>query len=112
MGWYLAQMVNPPAILNNLDGHAGPNMGRPRQRGSELCKACAPLGQHLEDVPVCANHYIKNTSDKLFWYIFVEQIRHRIHENTPGSFPPEWKFKSFRPQFEIKALFIRVPWNT
>src|SRR5579864_4918281 len=67
---------------------------------------CRSLGQHLKIVLSCFAHDGEDPFDKLVRYILVEQIGHRVDEDFLGLLPFEGKVKTFRPESQIKPLFI------
>ena len=62
----------------------------------ELWKPIRTLGEHLKTMPVCLMHHIEHALDILEWYIFVEQITHRIDENRLRFLPLKREVKHLR----------------
>src|SRR5450759_939492 len=98
--------MNESPILNR---HPDPDMRCPRQVVSKRCESIGAFSENLVDVQVGRDHDFEHIPDVSVRYALVEKIAHRIHEDSPGTLPLRGKAQSFGPDFQVKALLIRVP---
>jgi phage protein U len=106
---YPSQMVRPGDELPVLDGHTHPDVARPGDSGRQLSKALSSLGQDLEDVLVSLSHGREDGLDEVLGHFVVEEVRHRVREDEPRSFPPQRQVESSGPKLEVEALLVGVP---
>ncbi len=57
-------------------------------------------------------HDLENADHVLLGDIGVEQIAHRVDENSSRPAPGEWLFQALRPKRQVEALRVWVTWNT
>lgn len=117
---YPPEVFGAPTVLHRLDRDPEPDLVRPGSQTPGVApqafadtrdkpgKPRRAFGQHLEGVPVGPGHDLEHLEDEVIGNISVEEIGHRIGENPARLLPLQVIAKAFRPEFEIKALFIGV----
>src|SRR5439155_7624765 len=97
------QVCDSPFIFLILNGDTKPHVQRPICACEILIRPFfepfSSLREHLKRVMLRSVHRVEYTANEIVRYVFVEQIRHGIHENSTRFFPMKWEFDSFRPQF-------------
>ena len=68
----------------------------------------APFREHLIYVPVSIFHDGENAIDERLRYVFVEQVTHRIDEDSTRSLPRQRLPEAFWSKREIKPIFERM----
>src|SRR5262245_28149737 len=69
------------------------------------------LREHLEVMPRSEAHRREDGIDEVIRHVLVEQVAHRVHEDSTGLFPRERKADPLRPQPKIEALLVRMSRN-
>ncbi len=105
-------VIGAPGEAVQFDTGAGPDVFRPRERGSHFGHPLRPLGEHLECVPVCLRHHDKDAANVLVRNRFVKEVRHRVDEDAAGLLPSEWQVQTLGPRLQVEALLVRMAGHT
>jgi len=82
-----SQVVNPPPVCSRFDGHADPDIFRPRQTRGDSGESLRPFCQHLERMLLGPLHHVEDFSDVAFRHVSVEHVRHRVDEDGTRLLP-------------------------
>src|SRR5215813_10081834 len=63
-------------------------------------------------MPVSFDHYCSYSNDVIIGHVTVKEVAHRIDKDHLRSLPADWLNELFRHKAQIKALFIRMAFNS
>jgi hypothetical protein len=58
-----------------------------------------------------ASRHRSGCSDEPLWYLLMEEVAHRVHEDHSWARPLQRLLQPLWPQLECKALLVGVPWD-
>src|SRR5260370_1927112 len=109
------KMLQPNHVSRVSNRHAQPNMWWGRAVFISVAKIPhherTALGQNLKRMPASDLHGIEHGVDKMLRHLFVKEVAHRVHKNSPRLAPLKRLREAFGPQCEIKPVFEGVPRN-
>ena len=73
---------------------------------SSSARRSARLVKNLETMPMGMPHDVENLLYVLERHIFVEQVAHRVHENSLRLFPPQRQLEHVRLQRQPEPVAI------
>src|SRR6266511_3744344 len=100
------QVINSKLVLFVFNTDTHPDVISPLKVGTQFCNSFGAFGEHLELMPVCPFHYIKDFLDKLKGDIFMEKIAHGIDKNNLRLFPFKRFFNRIFMHGEFEAISI------
>lgn len=85
------ELFDPPYEPGRLHRGAEPDVGQWLwcQPTHDAGHPTWALGEYLEDVLRSGGHHFEGFSDELVGHAFVEEVRHRVHEDSAGPSPSE-----------------------
>jgi hypothetical protein len=58
------------------------------------------------------HHDVRHGSDIVVWYLFMEEVTHRIDKYSSGNTPSQRFREFFRDESEVKTLFVGMPFDS
>src|SRR5262245_83049 len=110
-------MINSrKAIFAILNTYSPPNIwllcSETQFCAEQVPHSLRPLGQDLISMPTGLDHHFSHSNDIIIGHITVKKVAHRINKYHLRSLPVNWLGKLFRYKAQIKALFIRMTFNS
>src|SRR6266498_3097824 len=110
-------MINSrKAIFAILNAYSPPNVwmlcGETQFCAEKVPHSLRPLGQDLIGMPTRSGHDFSHCDDIIIGHISVKKVAHRINKYHLRSLPANWLGKLFRYKAQVKALFIRMTFNS
>src|SRR5262249_40888353 len=75
----------------------------------ESCKPTVALRENLENVPIRLRHEVEHAADERERDAFVEEVRHRVHEDQARSTPAKWLLEAFGMEYDVYRLELGEP---
>src|SRR5262245_60227753 len=63
-------------------------------------------------MPTRLDHHFSHSNDVIIGHVTVKEVAHRIDKDHLRSLPADWLNELFRHKAQIKALFIRMAFNS